>query len=84
MFLTHLACNTSVDMSPSQLTEAEVMKNFSLWPEMTTTSPSGCHLGHYRSLLPRELLPQDPNVDRMEATLAAMSTLHTGMINLAV
>jgi hypothetical protein len=67
MFLTHLACKTSVDVLPSQLTEAEVMKKFSLWPEKTTTSLSGQHLGHYHSLLPWEL-PQDPNVERMEAT----------------
>ncbi len=28
-----------------------LMSGFKKWPEHTTTSPSGCHLGVYKSLL---------------------------------
>jgi hypothetical protein len=33
------------------LTELDVLKGFQSWKETTSTSPSGRHLGHYKSLV---------------------------------
>jgi hypothetical protein len=36
---------------PVGITEAEITKGFQAWKEITSTSPSNRHLGHYKSLL---------------------------------
>jgi len=43
------------------------MKGFRKWPERTTTSPSGRHLGVYKSLL-KDLPPKDPPPDYVPRT----------------
>jgi len=48
---------------PSHELEYEpLMQGFRQWPERTTTSPSGRHLGIYKSLL-KDMLPKDPPPD---------------------
>jgi hypothetical protein len=83
MFVTHLTNKTPLDYIESSLKEEEIMKKFAIWPEKTSTSPSGRHLGHYRSLLQREM-PKDPQAPKMEESRAALSTLHSKMINIAL
>jgi len=39
-----------------------LMNGFHKWPEQTTTSPSGCHLGIYKSLL-KDKPPTNPPAD---------------------
>jgi len=50
------------DTSHHPITFEELMKGFKKWPERTTTSPSGRHLGVYKSLL-KDHLPKDPPPD---------------------
>ncbi len=37
--------------APKPMPFKEMMKGFQKWPECTSTSPSGCHLGIYKLLL---------------------------------
>jgi hypothetical protein len=46
MILRNLQYKTEPDCMPAKLTEIDIYKKFSIWPEKTTTSPSGRHLGH--------------------------------------
>jgi hypothetical protein len=46
--------NTPIEPIPTELTSENIIKGFKNWKEMTTTSPSGRHLGHYKALI------QDP------------------------
>ena len=41
---------------PTIITTEDVMKGFQSWSESTSTSPSGRHLGHYKSLIQHEVL----------------------------
>ena len=47
-------------------TAAELQQAFRVWRESTSTSPSGVHLGHYKSLLPmqtwEEASPEDTSI----------------------
>ena len=83
LLLTHLKCKVPLDLLPQSITEADMQKKFSLWKESTSTSPSGRHLGHYRSLLPKDL-PDDPRSSDMAKHRAILLTLHHSMINLAL
>jgi len=48
---------------PTHALEFEpLMQGFQKWPECMTTSPLGCHLGIYKSLL-KDLPPKDPPPD---------------------
>jgi hypothetical protein len=84
MFVQHLKNKTPLDYLDSALKEGEIMKKFAIWPEKTWTSPSGRHLGHYRSLLQLEM-PKDPQAPKAEKSQAALVlTSHSKMINLAL
>ena len=63
LVLKHLKHKAPIDVIPSTISEADIAKKFSVWPEKTSTSPSGRHLGHYRSLLPRET-SNNPNAGK--------------------
>jgi len=59
-------------LPPAELTEHPLefellMKGFKKWPERTTTSPSGRHLGIYKSLL-KDLPPSNPPPDYQPRT----------------
>ena len=43
---------------PSDISEEDIVKGFSSWRESTSTSPSGRHLGHYKSMIQEPLLLQ--------------------------
>jgi hypothetical protein len=42
-----------------EVTNADVVKGFKSWKESTTTSPSGRHLDHYKSLISADPIPLD-------------------------
>jgi hypothetical protein len=83
LFLAHMNHKTLPNAFPADTPEAEILKKFAVWPEKTTPSPSGQHLGHYYSLLLTEL-PKDTKKEDMEVSCAAILTLHTDMINFAL
>jgi len=51
-----------VEFSDHLITFEELMQGFKKWSERMTTSPSGCHLGVYKSLL-KDHLPNNPPPD---------------------
>ena len=83
LLLKHLSSKTPIDLLPPQISEADMQKKFSIWKESTSTSPSGRHLGHYRSLLPTEL-PEDPQSTDMNTYRAKLMAMHHSVINLAL
>ena len=53
-------------------TDSEIKAGFSKWPEQTSTSPSGRHLGHYKALfapLHRATSPPDPKASPTQQDL---------------
>jgi len=44
---------------PSHITLSEMKAKLQVWPEATTTSPSGLHLGHYKALIKKLTPPLD-------------------------
>ena len=52
MVVEHFQLVTDQDVLPQSMTSQTMMDKYKFWPETTSTSPSGRHLGHYRSLLP--------------------------------
>ena len=83
LFIHQLQLKTAIDFLPPSITSDDMQSKFAIWNESTSTSPSGRHLGHYRSLLPKEM-PSDPRAPRMESCRAALVDLHHSMINLAL
>lgn len=49
---------------PSQITLSEMVSKLKIWPEQTSTSPSGIHLGHYKALIKH----LSPPIDSDKAT----------------
>jgi hypothetical protein len=43
---------------PTEITTEQITKGFQSWKEMTTTSPSGRHLGHYKAIIQDTVLLQ--------------------------
>jgi len=61
-----LLTNLKTKVGPSEVTTAPLdtealIKGFKLWPERTSTSPSGRHLGIYKSLAKHFPPPKDPS-----------------------
>ena len=74
---------TDADTLPRSITEKEMMEKYKFWPETTTTSPSGRHLGHYRSLLPN-MPTQGRSAIERDAKRQALLTMHHSMIDYAL
>ena len=83
LLLKHLKQKAPLDILPVIIPEVDVAKKFSVWPEKTSTSPSGRHLGHYRALLPREMR-KNLKAEEMEACRQRLESIHSRMINLAL
>jgi len=59
--LKHLKKKTEPDENPTHKIDPEaIIQGFKLWPERTSTSPSGRHLGIYKSLAKHFPPPTDP------------------------
>ena len=66
LFLRHMQRRTDTVL-PAEITKEEFLEKIKNWPEKTTTSPSGIHLGHYQVLRKRHNL--DPRTQQAEITL---------------
>ncbi|KAI2498581.1 hypothetical protein MHU86_15925 [Fragilaria crotonensis] len=58
-FLAGFTIPSSVDTSgpiPTVISESEIIRGFKTWPESTSTSPSGRHLGHYKAIIQHPVL----------------------------
>ena len=65
------------------LTLQDVKDGFRIWAERTSTSPSGRHLGHYKTLLAPTGLPPDSK-DPIVGFGDRMMSIHTKLLNLAI
>ena len=83
LVIKHLEKKTPLNKLPNTISEENIFKKFALWPEKTTTSPSGRHLGHYKSLL-RTTPPTDARTAEIDQKRSSLATLHSDMINLAL
>ena len=86
LFIKHMSRQTMTELS-SELTAVEFIGKLKNWPEQTSTSPSGIHLGHYHALWkPHDI---DPRVDpeksnKFEERRAMLIRLHLALINYSV
>ena len=58
-----------------------MLDKYKIWPESTTTSPSGRHLGHYRALLPNLPTNTKSSQQSIETQRQELSTMHHSMID---
>jgi hypothetical protein len=67
----------------STITREDLQNLFKHWKESTSTSPSGCHLGHWHALLAPDGTRQNP--DKSEEPIAdQIMTVHANILNTAV
>jgi hypothetical protein len=57
-FMSPVDTKTGKNAITTTITEDDVKKGFGKWREMTSTSPSGRHLGHYKSIIQDSVLLQ--------------------------
>ena len=97
LLLSHLEHVQEMLQCPSRptITESEFIGKLKVWTESTTTSPSGLHLGHYKSLIARHAYSTDASdedlseafkqqrdeLNRMQADLLQ---LHLTLVNYAL
>ena len=55
LFIDHLQCVTPTDKFNKNITYKDMKQKMRLWREMTSTSPSSWHLGHYKLLFVPQL-----------------------------
>lgn len=63
LVIEHFQSATEMDKLASTITRKAMMDKYKFWPETTSTSPSGRHLGHYRALLPALRLKSKANAE---------------------
>jgi len=65
---TELRRDEAIPLIPSEINFDDFVNALKKWPERTSTSPSGRHLGHYKSLL----LPIPADTDELGQKLLRM------------
>ena len=83
LVVQHFQSVTEDDTLPPSLTEKAMLDKYKFWPESTTTSPSGRHLGHYRSLLPTLPTKTEEEVQRDDRR-RELASMHHSMIDYAL
>jgi hypothetical protein len=84
LFVSHFERLTASDILPSSITSKEMMDKYKYWPESTTTSPSGRHLGHYRALLPNICHDKNTKKEEVERQRAALVSVHHALLSYAL
>jgi hypothetical protein len=82
LLLRHCERVTELNTIPHQLTIEDSVSKLKIWCESTSTSPSGRHLGHYKTLL-KPLTSDDLeyNEDQLNADRNALLHAHLNIIN---
>ena len=84
-FLDNFTRVTYLDSIPGKITVKQMLAKFMIWREATSTSPSGCHLSHYKLLFqpidPRLEKPDRQKIQEMQESIANM---YCSMINYAI
>ena len=83
--INHMKSRVNLDSVPGGLTKDEWIGKIKAWPESTTTSPSGFHLGHSKVLLaPTDLEPQSTEFEALEEKRADLIDWQVGLLNVAL
>jgi hypothetical protein len=85
LFIKHMMRQTQTIL-PATITREEFIGKLATWPESTTTSPSGLHLGHYQVLRKRHnfLATQKEEEARFEAQRDLVIRAHLALFNYAL
>ena len=85
LLLQHFEATTALDSITSELTEDDWEGKLKVWKESTTTSPSGLHLGHYKSIAKPICVPDNPEVTKsLEELRGKLLTAQVQLTNLAI
>jgi hypothetical protein len=83
MILRYCKSLTAIDELHQSISAKDMMSKYKFWPESTSTSPSGRHLGHYRALLPGPDLDTDA-ARLFESKRSALETMHHQVLDYAL
>ena len=83
MVVEHFQLVTDADVLPSSMSSKAMMDKYKFWPETTSTSPSGRHLGHYRSLLPN-LPVHSPATEAIDSKRQQLVDMHHAVTDYAL
>ena len=84
LFLEHLQRRTKTTLT-GMLTTKEFLEKLKVWPEKTSTSPSGLHLGHYHVLQRNHGLPKDdPKSKEVEKGQKLLLEARVALLNYAL
>jgi hypothetical protein len=67
----------------SSITRDDLISLFKNWKESTSTSPSGCHLGHWHALLAPDGTKPNPN-NNEDSIADQIMTIHANVLNTAI
>ena len=68
---------------PITVIDSDYQKFFRKWIELTSTSPSGKHLGHFKALLPLGL-EQEPPIKPLAGVIPPINPLADAIIQLQI
>jgi hypothetical protein len=82
LLLCHCQRVTLLDTIPNLITLADFVSKLKIWSESTSTSPSGRHLCHYKTLL-KPLTTENPVYDdkQLNEDHTALLNAHLNIIN---
>lgn len=86
LFIKHMTQQTTTEL-PSEITKEEFIGKLKIWPEKTSTSPSGIHLGHYKALWQRHNITSNDNPDaikQFENKRDLIIRIHLALLNYSV
>ena len=84
LFIQHLQQRTDATLQ-GNITSKELMDKLKRWPEKTSTSPSGLHLGHYQVLRRHHgLTKDDPNRKEVETGQKFLIEARVALLNYAL
>ena len=84
LFIQHLKRRTESHLT-GEITRTEFLDKLKYWPEKTSTSPSGLHLGHYQVLRRHHgLATHDPQRKAVEAGQKLLTDARVALLNYAL
>ena len=83
--IDHMKARVTLDAIPAPITTEEWIGKIKSWPESTTTSPSGFHLGHSKALVaPHDLDTSTDDGQELEGKREQLIEWQVGLLNCAL
>ena len=83
--INHMKARVALDTISSTISTEEWVGKIRSWPESTTTSPSGFHLGHSKALISgHDLDPQSPESELLEHQRSELIEWQVALLNCAL